>query len=149
MRLRQGTRPAAASQAQPPPAPARPGATAAAQILLVEDDPEVRLATRMLLKAEGYAVTAAASSLEALQRAREDRSIALVVTDYHLGPGETGVQVILSLREILNTRVKAVLITGDTSSAIKAIEPDPDLRVVSKPVQAEVFLGLVRELLAA
>ena len=149
LRLRQGTRPAAASQAQPPPAPARPGATAAAQILLVEDDPEVRLATRMLLKAEGYAVTAAASSLEALQRAREDRSIALVVTDYHLGPGETGVQVILSLREILNTRVKAVLITGDTSSAIKAIEPDPDLRVVSKPVQAEVFLGLVRELLAA
>lgn len=149
LRLRQGTRPAAAAQVQSTTAPARPYCAAAAQILLVEDDPEVRLATRMLLKAEGYAVTAAASSLEALQRAREDRSIALVVTDYHLGPGETGVQVILSLREILNTRLKAVLITGDTSSAIKDLEPDPDLRVVSKPVQAEVFLGLVRELLAA
>ena len=149
LRLPQAARPAAAAQEQPPLAPARTCAAAAAQILLVEDDPEVRLATRMLLKAEGYAVTDAASSLEALQRAREDRSIALVVTDYHLGPGETGVQVILRLREILNARVKAVLITGDTSSAIKDLKPDPDLRVVSKPVQAEIFLGLVRELLAA
>ncbi len=148
LRLRQGSRPAAAAQAQSSPPPLRCEAAGTARILLVEDDPEVRIATRMLLKAEGYAVTAAASSLEALQKAHEDRSFALVVTDYHLGPGETGVQVIVRLREILNARLKAVLITGDTSSAIKDLEPDPDLRVVSKPVQAEVFLGLVRELLA-
>ena len=119
------------------------------QILLIEDDTEVRNATRMLLKAEGYGVTAAGSSDEAVRKASEDGRIALVVTDFHLGPGETGVQVILRLREVLRTPVKAVLITGDTSSAIKDLPPDPDLRVLSKPVQAEVFLGLVRELLAA
>ena len=123
--------------------------SAGAQILLIEDDAEVRNATRMLLKAEGYGVTAAASSDEAVRKASEDGRIGLVVTDFHLGPGETGVQVILRLREVLRTPVKAVLITGDTSSAIKDLPPDPDLRVLSKPVQAEVFLGLVRELLAA
>ncbi len=121
-----------------------------ARILLIEDDAEVRNATRMLLKAEGYGVTAAGSSDEAVRKAtEEDARIALVVTDFHLGPGETGVQVILRVREVLRTPVKAVLITGDTSSAIRDLPPDPDLRVLSKPVQAEVFLGLVRELLAA
>ena len=150
LRVRQSTQPASTAQAQPSPALARAApAGESARILLVEDDTDVRIATRMLLKAEGYIVTAAASSLEALQRAREDRSIALVVTDYHLGAGDTGLQVILRLREILSARVKAVLITGDTSSAIRDLAPDPDLRIVSKPVQAEVFLGLVRELLAA
>jgi len=119
------------------------------RILLVEDDPDVRNATRMLLKAEGYGVSAAASSAEAVHEAQEDRNLALVVTDYHLGAGETGVQVILRLREVLQRPVKAILITGDTSSAIKELPPDPDLRVLSKPVQAEAFLELVRQLLVA
>ena len=145
LKLREGARPAVAASPQTSPKIAH-GARAA-QILLVEDDPEVRNATRMLLKAEGYGVTSAASSQEAEQRAREDCNIALVVTDFHLGPGETGVQVILRLREVLRRPVKAVLITGDTSSAIKELPPDPHLRVLSKPVQAETFLGLVSELL--
>ena len=150
LRLREGVRPAVTAQAlQAPAALVRSMTDTAAQILLVEDDPDVRIATRMLLRAEGYTVITAASSLEALQKANEDPDIALVVTDYHLGAGETGVQVILRLREILSARLKAVLITGDTSSAIKELPPDPDLRVLSKPVQTDIFLGLVRELVRA
>ena len=154
LRLPQGAaQPAAAQHAaahpQASPTLVHSGIARVARILLVEDDPEVRNATRMLLAAEGYGVAAAASSLEAEQRAREDGTIALVVTDFHLGAGETGVQVILRLREILQAPVKAVLITGDTSSAIRELPHDPNLRVLSKPVRAEAFLGLVRELLAA
>lgn len=149
LRLRQAASPVAALRPRALPGLARGAGGGGAHILLVEDDPEVRNATRMLLKAEGYGVTAAASSLEALQRAREIGGIALVVTDFHLGAGETGVQVILRLREMLNAPVKAVLITGDTSSAIKELPHDANLRILSKPVHAEAFLGLVRELLAA
>ena len=149
LRLRQGARPAMAPQQQDSPGLARAGGAEGVRILLIEDDPDVRNATRMLLKAEGYGVSAAASSLEALRKAQEERNLALVVTDFHLGAGETGVQVILRLREVLQRPVKAILITGDTSSAIKELPPDPNLRVLSKPVQAEAFLGLVRELLVA
>lgn len=53
------------------------------------------------------------------------------------------------LREALGGTLKAVLITGDTSSAVKDLSRDPNLRIVSKPVQAETFLVLVRDLLAA
>jgi len=135
-------RPADASVILPPPPDVE------ASILLVEDDPDVRNATRMLLRTEGYRVTAVASLAEALLNLRQSRSIDLVVTDFHL-VGETGVQVISRLRAELGTALKAVLMTGDTSSAMKDLGHDPNLRIVSKPVQAEAFLDLVRALLAA
>ena len=48
----------------------------------------------MLLKTEGYLVTAVASLAEALEHVRHDPQVALLVADYHLGDGETGMQVI-------------------------------------------------------
>jgi two-component system, sensor histidine kinase len=118
------------------------------RVLLVEDDAAVRDATRLLLKVEGYDVTAVASLGQALQHARNDANLDVLVTDYHLSMGETGTRVITALRESLGAHLKAVLITGDTSSAIKQLPRDPCLRVASKPVIAEELLTLLRELLA-
>ncbi|HVC31154.1 MAG TPA: CHASE3 domain-containing protein [Steroidobacteraceae bacterium] len=120
-----------------------------ASILLVEDDPDVLNATRMLLRTEGYEVLAAASLSEAVQQLHASRGTDLLVTDFHLAAGETGVHVISRLREELGAPLKAVLFTGDTSAAVKDLAHDPNLRIVSKPVQAEAFLELVRALLAA
>lgn len=119
------------------------------RVLLVEDDAAVREATRMLLKVEGYCVSAVSSLDEALQKAREVVAVDLLVTDYHLKDGEKGTEVIAMLRKSLGACLKAVLITGDTSSAIKELPRDPHLRVASKPVRAEELLALLRELLAA
>ncbi len=119
-----------------------------AHVLLVEDDPSVRDATRMLLKVEGYRVTAVASLDEALQATRQDDRIDLLVTDYHLRDGETGTQVICALRATVGNNLQAVLITGDTSSAIRDLPRDRYLRTASKPVKAEELLTLVRESLA-
>jgi two-component system, sensor histidine kinase len=119
------------------------------RVLLVEDDAAVRDATRMLLKVDGYDVTAVSSIGQALQSAHNDASLDVLVTDYHLSEGETGTQLITALREGLGAPLKAVLITGDTSSAIKLLPPDPCLRVASKPVIADELLILIRELLAS
>ena len=118
-------------------------------ILLVEDDAAVRAATRMLLRVEGYRVTAVASRAEALRHVGEGNAIDLLISDYHLSDGETGIQVIAALREALGIPLKAVLMTGDTSSAIKELPRDPLLRVASKPIAAEEMLTLLRALLAA
>ena len=120
-----------------------------ARVLLVEDDPAVRDATRMLLKVEGYQVTAVASLQEAVRAAREGSGLDLVVTDYHLNDGETGTQVIGALREAVGAPLKAVLITGDTSSAVRSLPVDTHLRMCSKPVKADELLTLLRALLAA
>jgi hypothetical protein len=39
--------------------------------------------------------------------------------------------------------------TGDTSSAIRDLEGDELLRIVSKPIQAEELLGLIASLLSS
>ena len=119
-----------------------------ARVLLVEDDAAVRAATRMLLKVEGYRVTAVGSLKEALHHAREGHGIELLVTDYHLSDGELGTQMIAALREALALSLKAVLMTGDTSSAIKDLPRDPNLRVASKPIDADELMALLRALLA-
>ena len=129
--------------------PLEQGPPIEAHILLVEDDVSVRNATRMLLKSEGYEVTAVASWTAALEYVRQRPRLDLVVTDYHLGAGETGTQVIASVRDALGLPLNAVLMTGDTSSAIQMLPHDPHTRVASKPVNAEELLRLLRELLAA
>jgi two-component system CheB/CheR fusion protein len=118
-----------------------------ARVLLVEDDPAVRDATRMLLWVEGYRVTAVSSLAEALSAAAEGPAPDLLLTDYHLGDGETGTQVLAALRERLGVPLKAVLITGDTSTAIKEMYRDPHLRVASKPIEADDLLAQLRSLL--
>ena len=118
-------------------------------ILLVEDDPAVSNATRMLLKVEGYRVSTASSVNEALQKANENPRIDVVVTDYHLSDSETGTQVVAVLRRVLGPDLKAVLMTGDTSSAIRDLPLDGYLRLASKPINADAFLALLSELLTA
>ena len=121
----------------------------AARVLLVEDNPAVRRATALLLDLEGYHVTAVASLQEALQHVQTSEGVDLLITDYHLNDGETGTQVIATLREILGVSLRAVLTTGDTSSAIKQLPRDPYLRITSKPIKAEELLTLLRSLLTA
>jgi len=114
------------------------------RVLLVEDDASVRDATRMLLRVEGYRVTAVASLAEALHSVRQEGVPELLITDYHLAEGELGTQVIAALRAQTGTELKAVLITGDTSAIIKELAADPHLRITSKPVNAEELLELLR-----
>ena len=118
------------------------------RVLLVEDDASVRDATRMLFSVEGYRVTAVASLAEAMHVARDGEAPDILVTDYHLGDGQTGTQVISAVRAALEMAVRSVLITGDTSTAIREIPRDPHLRIASKPINAEELIALMRDLLA-
>lgn len=132
-----------------PGPPVVPRTTGTPRVLLVEDDKSVRDATRLLLAVEGYEVTAVATLREALDHAALRRSVDLLVTDYHLANGETGTAVISALRKSLSTHLKAVLITGDTSAAVKGLPRDPYMRIASKPVNADELLTIMRALLAA
>jgi PAS domain S-box-containing protein len=125
------------------------GHKAAVHILLVEDDAAVRTATKLLLKSEGYVVSTAESLPEALERLREMTQVDLILTDYHLPEGESGLDVIAAIRGKLAKPLKAVLITGDTSSAVAEIRRDPLLRVASKPIRAEDLLQILNELASA
>jgi two-component system, sensor histidine kinase len=133
----------------PEPDAARAPAAAAvvsARVLLVEDDASVRDATSMLLRVEGYRVTAVASLPDALQAVAQEAP-ELLVTDYHLADGELGTEVIAALRGRVRPDLKSVLLTGDTS-VIKEMRADPNLKILSKPVDAEELLRLLQALLS-
>jgi len=129
----------------PPEAPK--SAVSARRILLVEDEPGVRNAMRMLLRIEGFDVVPTATADEALERLRTER-FDLLITDYHLESGRTGTQVISAARELHGPAFDAVLVTGDTSSAVREMQGDAHLRITSKPINSDELLAVVRNLLA-
>jgi CheY-like chemotaxis protein/nitrogen-specific signal transduction histidine kinase len=136
---------ARAADARQSPAPLERGTTAH-RILLVEDEPRVRAAMRMLLEIEGYEVITASTADEALALLGKE-SFDLLVTDYHLESGRTGTQVIATARENFGPAFGAVLVTGDTSSAVRELPGDAKLRITSKPINSDQLLALIRELL--
>ena len=132
------------------PAAGRPEArTASARILLVDDDEGVRNATAMLLRVEGFDVVCAASLADANEALRKDPRLDLVIADYHLQKGETGIEAIATARSIAGERLGAVLVSGDTSSTLRDVKATDRLRIASKPIQADELLSIIAELLSA
>jgi CheY-like chemotaxis protein len=129
---------------QPPAARAR---SESATILLLDDDPAVIAATRMLLQLEGYEVLAAATLEQALRLAATSPPD-LVLSDFHLGSDVTGVEAISRLRGAATASLPAILVTGDTSTAVAAA-PDRLGRcaVLSKPVSPDELLELIARML--
>jgi CheY-like chemotaxis protein len=125
------------------------GAGGTFNLLLVEDEPGVLNAMRILLSIEGYRVVTAASAAEALELLRDGVDFDLIITDFHLEEGSTGTQVISVAREMLGESLKAILVTGDTSSAVRELQGDDMLRIASKPINSSELLALVKSLLAA
>jgi two-component system, sensor histidine kinase len=116
-------------------------------ILLVEDDAGVRNATRLLLKSEGYRVAVASSVGEAIAEGRAMEAIDLILSDYHLAGQETGMEAVKAIREMRSQTIRAVMMSGDTSSALKALGPEEDFHIVSKPIDSDGLLRLLAELL--
>ena len=56
-------------------------------------------------------------------------------------------QVIAEVRRQIGADLKVILITGDTSSVVHAIQHDNRVRMANKPINADELLGLLRELL--
>jgi len=119
------------------------------KILLVEDDPAVRKATQMLLKVAGYVTVTASCRSDTLALLAEHPDLGLMIADYHLANGETGLQVIDAVRDHFGKPIRAVLISGDTSSAVKGAAQDGQLRIASKPINADELLALLEELSVA
>lgn len=121
--------------------------SAGGRVLLVEDHPGVLRATQLLLAVEGFTVVPSQSRSEALSRIAEDPNLDLLITDYHLSGAETGVEVIAAVRSALHRELPVVLVTGDTSSAVRTAPSGERVRFVSKPIDADELLTVVQDLL--
>jgi two-component system, sensor histidine kinase len=83
--------------------------------VLIDDEPLVLKGLSLVMEQLGWAVVAAESVEEALRRLiRQPDRPALVIADYRLRGGRTGVEAILSIRSVYGADVPAFLLTGDT-----------------------------------
>jgi two-component system, sensor histidine kinase len=141
---RQATRPTA--NGHPESAPAD---TAGAVILIVDDDEAVAQATALLLEVIGYKPVVAPSLREARALlGNEDLIPDLIVADFHLAEGESGIEVIRALRETASRAIPAVLVTGDTSRDVsEALAGIDDCRLLSKPVDGADLTALIQSLI--
>jgi PAS domain S-box-containing protein len=140
-----------------PPAEDRGGARAApslpehALVLIVDDDLAVANATSMLLGSTGLdciVVPGAAEALKAL-RNRGDAPPDLMICDYHLGRGKTGLDTIAEVRGAMQRPLPVILVSGDTSASPAAAARGLDrCRLLSKPVDADELMETVAKLLA-
>jgi len=84
-------------------------------IVVIDDDPLVLEGMRGILRSWGCRVVTAASDSAALARLTEEYGQPdLIISDYRLADGKTGIEAIDCLRAALGSTVPAFLISGDT-----------------------------------
>lgn len=116
-----------------------------AQLLVVEDDQDVRESLIDLLGEMGYTATGALNGYRALELARQHR-FQLALLDYKM-PGLNGVETARRLLELLPD-LNCVMITGFADALTTASATEAGIhRVLAKPVGVPYLLELIDELL--
>jgi len=118
------------------------------RVLIVDDERAVADATCLLLELEGYEVSVASSEREALKRVSAQLPD-LIVSDFHLRGGETGVGVVTSVRNRIGDTIPVIFVTGDTAKAALADSKIDNAVLLNKPVRADDLIAAVREGIAA
>jgi two-component system, sensor histidine kinase len=141
------TTPALAIELPSTPTPAT--STRKARLILVEDNDGVRLATELFLKLEGHEILSAPTLAEAevlLQRLQPGD---VVIADYHLDDKNTGLDMLLRLRERVGYEVPGVVLSGDLPSVLRSLKtPVTSCRFLSKPVDTVALVEAISELSA-
>lgn len=114
------------------------------KILIVEDNPDLRLDLRDFFDLAGYDVSIAADGREALDVLAKN-PVELVISDYEM-PNLSGHGLLKSLRDTEATALLPfILISGGNPPAITT---DPLYRFLEKPVIIEHLLTTIEHLMA-
>jgi DNA-binding response OmpR family regulator len=112
-------------------------------ILVVDDDKSILRTFTRILQKNGYAIDAAETGREAIEKA-EARHYDLALVDVRL-PDMDGTDLLAKMKNTLHDTIK-IMITGFPSleSGIKALDEGADAYLV-KPVKPEELLMLIEE----
>ncbi|MFA0944265.1 MULTISPECIES: PAS domain-containing protein [Pseudomonas syringae group] len=118
-------------------------------ILIVDDEPTVRMLLTDSLGDLGYTLIEAADSLAGLKMLRSDVHIDLLITDVGLPGGMNGRQMADAGREV-RPQLKTLFITGYAENAAIGDEQlGPGMRVLTKPFAIDALTSRVQELMNA
>lgn len=110
------------------------------RILLVENDPDTREITGLLLLSQGYEVIEACDAETALAAIDHDPGIDLIVADICLGRGKSGIAIAMEIRR-RGLDMPIIMISGDLEGAIAA--QGIDAMFLPKPYGRRALLAAV------
>ena len=114
-------------------------------VILIEDDINVANAWGMLLEAEGYRVAVAASATEAKALIQHVEEVpALLISDFHLLDGSTGVEAVSVIRDNYGKPIPAFIVSGDTSKVVKDARLLDNCTLMCKPIDTNRLLAAAR-----
>jgi len=113
----------------------------------VEDDSEVRKATKAMLEEFGYSVIEAVDGVDAMMKFRlHHDTIDLLLLDVIM-PGKNGGEVYAEA-QVINPSVRVLFTSGYPADIIKThVAPEEGLHFFSKPVAPQALLRKIRELI--
>lgn len=114
------------------------------RIGLVEDHTEVRQALVLALENIGHEVIAAANGTSLLKQLG-DCAPNIVISDFRLGAGETGFQVIEATRGAFGANLPAIIITGDTDPTLIRSMTDRGVLLHFKPLQMDTLQAFIKQ----
>jgi signal transduction histidine kinase/CheY-like chemotaxis protein len=118
-------------------------------VVIIDDDPLVRDGMSGLLQRWGCQVLTGATASAALARLAEcGRAPDVIVSDYHLPGGATGIDAIGTLRKSLAAHIPAFLISGDTEAAQVQQANAHGLQLLHKPVDPMALRAILARILA-
>lgn len=116
------------------------------RVLLVEDDALAREALGGLLTSWGARVTEADGLPSALQQLGGERLPDVIISDFRLRDGDTGLTVVHQLRLAAGQEIPACLISGDTDPGLLLSVREAGLTLLHKPVRPAKLRSLIRRL---
>ena len=117
-------------------------------ILVIADAPIVQEVTGGLLGKWGYSVLTAGSDEAALIRLAERQERPdLIISDYHLASGKTGIRAIEQINAAFGSSIPAILISGDTAPEPLRDAKDRGYILLHKPVDPMRLRAVTHELL--
>jgi DNA-binding response OmpR family regulator len=118
------------------------------RVLVIDDNPDMRLTMQALLESEGFAVSVAADGEEAL-RIQKDFPAEVVVTDIFM-PGKEGIETIYELRKRFPQTKVIVMSGGLRAKGVDYFEVARELgavKTLKKPFAPAELIDAVRQLI--
>jgi signal transduction histidine kinase len=123
-----------------------PFANAGETVLIVEDDPAVRVLVSAVLKELGYGFVEAVDANSAVPIIESEQRIDLMISDVGL-PGMNGRQLAEIGRQI-RPQLKVLFITGYAEhAAVRGGFLDPGMQLITKPFTFDLLTAKVREMI--
>jgi len=111
-------------------------------VVLIEDDPLVRLGQEMLLRDWGYRVVLGASG-EEIRAALRDApgTVAAIVTDFSVDGVESGAQVALAIAAAAGRTIPTAVMSGSLGRTSGTAAEEHGFTFFAKPVDPEQLRG--------